>query len=240
MKAVVAIPTYNEAQNLPGIVARTRRAVTADILVVDDASPDGTGELAEKLAAADSAIHVMHRAGKEGLGKAYLAAFAWAEEHGYTHVVEMDADGSHHPEELHRLLARADEPDHPDLVIGSRYTRGGRIRGWSKARELLSRAGNLYIKVMLGLPVADATAGFRVYRLDTLARIGLDVEASGYFFQTDMTAHVVSHGGTAVEVPITFTERLAGESKLSGAVFSESLRRTTKMGVRRYIGLLKH
>lgn len=232
---LITIPTYNEAENLPRIIERARRAVPeADILVVDDNSPDGTGKIADELAGRDEHIHVLHRTEKDGLGRAYIAAFGWAMERGYSHVVEMDADGSHHPEQLPLLLERAAMSDAPDLVIGSRYVRGGKIDGWSKPREALSRLGNLYIQGMLGLPVRDATAGYRVYRTDILERLNLDtVEARGYFFQTDMTDHVARCGGHIVEMPITFSEREAGESKLSGSVFTESLKRTTVMGVTR-------
>ncbi len=235
MRVLVIIPTYNELESLPPIISRTRAAVVeADILVVDDNSPDGTGELADELAAQDSQIHVLHRAGKEGLGRAYIEAFEWAMERGYTHVVEMDADGSHRPEQLPLLLERAAMSDHPDLVIGSRYVRGGKLEGWPKSREALSRAGNLYIKVWLGLPASDVTAGFRVYTVSILQRINLNtVEAKGYFFQTDMTDHVHRAGGHIVEMPINFAQREVGESKLSGNVFTESLIRTTKMGVAR-------
>ena len=235
MKVLVTIPTYNEAENIRRIIDRTLAAVEdADILVVDDNSPDGTGQIADELAEENPRMHALHRHEKNGLGRAYIDAFGWAKEHGYTHVVEMDADGSHHPEQLPLLLERAAMSDQPDLVIGSRYVRGGKIDGWSNSRLLLSKAGNAYIKLMLGLPAADVTAGFRVYRIEMLDKLDLDsVEAKGYFFQTDMTDHVHRAGGRIVEMPITFSEREAGESKLSGAVFTESLKRTTTMGVQR-------
>ncbi|WP_420865496.1 polyprenol monophosphomannose synthase [Actinobaculum suis] len=235
MKTLVIIPTFNEAENLEKIVARTLASVPeADILIVDDNSPDGTGQIADELAAQHETVQVMHRTEKDGLGRAYIAGFRWAQARDYTHVVEMDADGSHHPEQLPLLLERAAMSDAPDLVIGSRYVRGGKIDGWSAPRLALSRAGNAYIRLMLGLPASDATAGFRVYRLDALRKLDLDrVEARGYFFQTDMTDHVHRAGGHIVEMPITFSEREAGESKLSGAVFTESFKRTTAMGVKR-------
>lgn len=242
MKPLIIIPTYNERETLPKIIERTVAAVPeADILVVDDNSPDGTGELADSLAAANPSIHVLHREGKEGLGRAYIAAFNWAIERGqYTHVVEMDADGSHRPEHLPLMFERAAMSDAPDLIIGSRYVAGGQMVGWPKSRELLSRAGNLYIKAWLGLPASDVTAGFRVYRLDFLASLDLDaVESAGYFFQTDMTLAVHEHGGSIVEMPISFEERSAGESKLSGSIFVESLVRTTKMGLARRTQQLK-
>lgn len=235
MKVLVVIPTYNEVQALEPIVSRVRTSVPdADILVVDDDSPDGTGDLADRIAAADDAVHVLHRAGKEGLGKAYLAAFDWAMGRDYTHVVQMDADGSHRPEQLPLLLERAAMSDQPDLVIGSRYVRGGELEGWPKSREILSRAGNFYIKAWLGLPASDVTAGFRVYRVAFLRRLDLSsVESAGYFFQTDMTDKVHQLGGSIVEMPISFAQREAGESKLSAGIFTESLKRTTSMGVKR-------
>lgn len=235
MKVLVIIPTYNERENLTPIVARTRTAVPeADILVVDDNSPDLTGDLADSLADDDDHLHVLHRHGKEGLGRAYIAAFEWALARDYTHVVEMDADGSHRPEQLPLMLERAAMSDHPDLVIGSRYVRGGQLEGWPKSRELLSRAGNAYIKLCLGLPAADVTAGYRIYRTDTLRRLDLgSVESHGYFFQTDMTDQVFRVGGHIVEMPITFAQRHAGESKLSGSVFTESFVRATQLGVSR-------
>lgn len=235
MKVLIAIPTYNEIESLQSIVQRARTAVpSADILVVDDNSPDGTGRLADELAEADSQIQVLHRVGKEGLGRAYIAAFEWAIERGYTHVVEMDADGSHRPEQLPLLLERAAMSDHPDLVIGSRYVRGGRIEGWPKSREMLSRAGNLYIRAWLALPANDVTAGYRVYRIAFLERMGLDtVESKGYFFQTDMTDRVNVMGGHIVEIPISFGQREAGESKLSGSIFTESFVKATTIGAKR-------
>ena len=241
MKVLISIPTYNEIENLPNIVARARTSVpTADILVVDDNSPDGTGQKADEIATINPHVFVMHREGKEGLGRAYIAAFGWAIDHGYTHVVEMDADGSHRPEDLPLLLERAAMSDNPDLVIGSRYVRGGKLEGWPKSREVLSRAGNLYIKMWLGLPAADATGGYRVYRTDILQKLDLTtVESQGYFFQTDMTDKVTQCGGHIVEMPITFAQREAGESKLSGSVFKESLIRTTTMGVKRRGAQLK-
>nr|NLD41344.1 polyprenol monophosphomannose synthase [Actinomycetales bacterium] len=234
MKVLVVIPTYNEAQNIAQIVGRARRN-DVDVLIADDNSPDGTGKIADELAAADSRVHVMHRAGKEGLGKAYLAAFAWGLERDYTHLVEMDADGSHRPEQLGRLLTRAAEPDQPDLVIGSRYVPGGSTVNWPLSRQFLSRAGNLYIRFMLGLPANDVTAGYRVFRRDILEAIGLEtVEASSYFFQTEMARRVHGLGGSIAEVPVTFVERELGDSKLSGATFTESFGQTTRLGVERW------
>lgn len=241
MKTLVIIPTYNEIDSLEPIVARTRAVVPeVDILIADDNSPDGTGDVADRLAQEDTHIHVLHREGKEGLGRAYLAAFSWGLDRDYTHLVEMDADGSHRPEQLLLLLNRAAAGDEPALVIGSRYIRGGETVGWPASRRLLSRGGNFYIRAWLGLPVSDATAGFRVYTAEILRAIDFDeVESAGYFFQTDMTARVRQLGGRICEVPISFAEREAGESKLSGNIFTESLARTTRMGLKYRGGQIK-
>ena len=235
MKVLICIPTYNERESLPGMLDRTRAAVPeVDILVIDDNSPDGTGAYADERAADDSQIHVMHRAAKEGLGRAYLAGFEWAIDRGYTHVCEMDADGSHRPEHLPELLERADEPDKPDLVIGSRWVDGGEVVNWPKHREVLSRAGNLYIKLWLDLPAQDATAGFRVFRTDTLKKLDFStIESKGYFFQVDMTLKMRDLGAKIVEVPISFVEREIGDSKMSGNIIQEAFIRATKLGMKR-------
>lgn len=230
-KVLVIIPTYNEAPNLRPIVLRLRAAVPeADILVADDNSPDGTGGIADELAAADDHVHVMHRKGKEGLGAAYLAGFAWGLDEGYDVLVEMDADGSHQPEQLHRLLAAIEDAD---LVIGSRYVPGGAIRNWPPSRQLLSRGGNLYVRLLLGIPVRDATAGFRLYRRATLEAIDLaSVRSAGYVFQTELAYRTVQLGKRVREVPIEFVERERGDSKMDRAVALESLRLITGWGVR--------
>ncbi len=235
MKVLICIPTYNERESLPGMLDRTRAAVPeVDILVIDDNSPDGTGAYADERAADDSQIHVMHRTAKEGLGRAYLAGFEWAIDRGYTHVCEMDADGSHRPEHLPELLERADEPDKPDLVIGSRWVDGGEVVNWPKHREVLSRAGNFYIKLWLDLPAKDATAGFRVFRTDTLKKLDFStIESKGYFFQVDMTLKMRDLGAKIVEVPISFVEREIGDSKMSGNIIQEAFMRATKLGVKR-------
>lgn len=235
MKVAICIPTYNERESLPGLLDRTRAAVPdADVLVIDDNSPDGTGALADDRARRDPQIHVMRRTAKEGLGRAYLAGFEWAIERGYSHVCEMDADGSHRPEQLVDLLARADAWDKPELVIGSRWTDGGEVVNWPKHRELLSRAGNLYIKIWLNLPAKDATAGFRVYRADALKRLDFAaVESKGYFFQVDMTLKMTDMGARIAEVPISFVEREAGTSKMSGNIVQEAFLRATKLGIER-------
>lgn len=228
-KVAILIPTYNERENLPRIVSRIRAAVPqCDLLVLEDNSPDGTGEVADELAAADEKIQVLHRKGKEGLGKAYLAGFEWAIERGYDAVVEIDADGSHRPEHLPALLAAAERAD---VVIGSRWVPGGSVVNWPAHRKALSVYGNLYISVLLGMGVRDATAGFRVYRTSALRAMGIEnVESHGYFFQTDLTWRAKQAGLTIVEVPITFVEREIGDSKMSGDIFRESLVGVTKRG----------
>lgn len=229
-RVAVLIPTYNERENLPLIVARVREGVPdVDVAVLDDNSPDGTGQVADELAVADPKVTVIHRQGKEGLGAAYLAGFRWALDQGYDAVVEMDADGSHRPEDLPAMLEAAKDAD---LVIGSRYVRGGTVVNWPLSRKAISMGGNLYIRAILGMPVNDATAGYRVYRAGTLRRIGLgDVESAGYVFQTDLTVRTVRAGLRVVEVPITFVEREIGDSKMDGDVVRESMTRITRWGL---------
>jgi glycosyltransferase involved in cell wall biosynthesis len=227
---LVVIPTYNERENLEIVVTRLHAAVPhADLLVVDDNSPDGTGALADALAEREDWVHVLHRTAKEGLGAAYLAGFAWARDKGYDVVVEMDADGSHAPEQLPRLLAAL---EHADLVLGSRWVEGGVVRNWPRSRELLSRGGNAYTRLVLGLPLKDATGGYRAYRrtvLDPLLDSG--VASQGYCFQVDLAWQAWRAGFTVVEVPITFVERERGESKMSRAIVAEALWRVTVWGV---------
>lgn len=228
---VVIIPTYNELENLPLITARVR-AATPDvhILVADDNSPDGTGALADELAATDSHISVLHRAGKEGLGAAYKAGFAWAAENGYDRVVEMDADGSHQPEQLPAMLAASDAG--ADVVLGSRWVAGGRVENWPLRRRLLSRGGSTYSRIMLRIKARDVTGGYRVFTRDALERIGLDdVNSAGYGFQVDMLWHAQMAGLTIVEVPITFVERVHGRSKMSSGIVVEAMVRVTGWGV---------
>lgn len=229
---LVVIPTYNERASLPRQVEGVRAvAPDVDILVVDDASPDGTGEWADACAATDSRVHVLHRPGKAGLGAAYRAGFAWALERGYGRVCEMDADGSHRPEDLPALLAASAEG--PALVIGSRWVPGGSVVNWPRHRLALSRGANLYVRVALGLRVNDATAGFRVYRADVLRAIDLNtVESQGYCFQIDMCWRVARAGGDVVEVPIAFVERDAGASKMNGGIIGEALIKVAQWGVR--------
>ncbi|MDO5747344.1 MAG: polyprenol monophosphomannose synthase [Actinomycetaceae bacterium] len=233
-KVIVAVPTYNERESLPIIIRRIRQAVPPiHILIVDDASPDGTGELADALAEKDEHLHVLHRSAKEGLGPAYLHAFSWAQQAGYQWVGQMDADGSHRPEQFLRLLSRAIKaPDQPELVIGSRWTRGGAVNGWARHRELLSRGANTYIALWLGLGVGDATAGFRLYRVSLFDRLDLSlVNSAGYCFQIEMTRRARHVGATIAEVPITFDEREHGVSKMSGNIITEALTQVTKWGM---------
>jgi dolichol-phosphate mannosyltransferase len=227
---LVVVPTYDERDTLPVVLERLRSAVpSADVLVVDDGSPDGTGSVADAWAERDPCVHVLHRTAKEGLGAAYRAGFDWGLERGYEVLVEMDADGSHPPEQLSRLLAPL---AWADLVIGSRYVPGGTVVNWPAQRLLLSRGGNLYVRAALGVPVQDATAGFRAFRRDALRRIGVESIASqGYCFQVDTTRRAHRLGLRVVEVPITFTERSVGESKMSGAIVREALWRVTQWGV---------
>ena len=229
-QVLVIIPTYNERDNLRSIVGRVRDAVPAvDVLVVDDASPDGTGALADELAAGDDQVKVLHRTAKDGLGAAYIAGFRWAFEHGYDVFVEMDADGSHQPEELPRLLAALRDAD---LVIGARWVPGGKVLNWPKSREALSRGANTYARIMLQVPLHDATGGYRAFRAATLEKIGLDgVDSRGYCFQVDLAYRALRQGLRVVEVPITFVERTHGTSKMSRAIVVEAMWRLTEWGL---------
>jgi dolichol-phosphate mannosyltransferase len=229
LSVLVVIPTYNERENLPAILRRLAQAVPeAHALVVDDSSPDGTGEVADKLAADDPRIQVLHRPAKSGLGAAYVAGFQLALEGGYDVLVEMDADGSHAPEQLPRLLAAL---AHSDVVLGSRWVPGGQVRNWPRSRELLSRSGNLYARLALGIGLHDATGGYRAFRRQVLAGIDLDSVASqGYCFQVDLAWRAVQAGYRVTEVPITFAERENGESKMSGDIVREALLRVTEWG----------
>jgi len=230
-RVLVIIPTYDERENLPLILGRVRRAVPgADVLVADDNSPDGTGALADSFAAEDTQVHVLHRLGKEGLGAAYLAGFDWGLEHGYDVLVEMDADGSHQPEQLPRLLAALADAD---LVLGSRWVAGGSVVNWPLSRKVLSRGGNLWTRISLGIPLHDATGGYRAFRRQTLLGLGLDgVVSAGYCFQVDLAWRAIKAGFRVVEVPITFVEREHGVSKMSQRIVVEALLLTTLWGIR--------
>ena len=230
-RVLVIIPTYNEIENIRIIVDRLRRAVpAADVLVADDNSPDGTGAIADELAAVDPRIHVMHRREKQGLGAAYLAGFGWAREREYDAVVEMDADGSHAPEELSRLL---DALTDADVVLGSRWVRGGKVVNWPLHRLVLSRGGNLYTRLALGMPIHDATGGYRAYRMTALDKMDTGTVASqGYCFQVDLAWRAHRNGFRVAEVPITFVERERGASKMSSSIVREALWRVTVWGAR--------
>ena len=232
MKVLVIMPTFNEAGNIERATSELFR-FNPDVylLVVDDGSPDGTGELAEQLAAKDKRISVLHRKDKQGLGAAYIAGFNYAFDLAFDFVVEMDADGSHRAEDLPRLLAICQDND---LVIGSRYVRGGKTQNWPLHRQWLSRGGNIYAKIMLGSKLNDMTAGFRVFRTSFLQEMDLaTINARGYSFQIEMAYRTIQLGGRTAEVPITFIEREIGESKMSGNIVTEALMLMTKFGFRR-------
>jgi dolichol-phosphate mannosyltransferase len=232
---LVIIPTYEERENLPLIVGRVRVAVPdAHLLIADDNSPDGTGDAADQLASADDHVHVLHRAQKEGLGAAYVAGFRWALDAGYDVIVEMDADGSHSPEQLPTLLAALATAD---VVLGSRWVTGGKVSNWPKSREILSRGGNAYVRFALGLSLRDATGGYRAYRAKVLRSFDLTtVRSQGYCFQVDLALRSWQHGYRVVEVPITFVERELGLSKMSRSIVIEAFWRVTVWGLQRRLG----
>ncbi|MDO5533425.1 MAG: polyprenol monophosphomannose synthase [Propionibacteriaceae bacterium] len=230
-RILVIIPTYNEIDNIDMITGRLRAAVPeVDVLIVDDNSPDGTGARADELAAADDHIHVLHRQGKEGLGAAYKAGFAWGLERDYGVLVEFDADGSHQPEQLPAVLEALRDAD---MVKGSRWVPGGSVVNWPLHRELLSRGGSIYTRIMLGLPYRDITGGLNAFRADTLRAILDDpIDQQGYGIQRDLTWNAHKRGFRILEVPIEFVERSHGESKMSGTVVKEAMVRTTQLGLR--------
>lgn len=229
-RVLVVIPTYNEVDNLTTITTRVLAAVDdVDILVVDDNSPDGTGRLADELASATPRLRVLHRAEKSGLGNAYRAGFAWGIGEGYELLVELDGDGSHRPEQLPALLAAMDGAD---VALGSRWVAGGGAPNWALRRKLLSRAGSLYARALLGLPYSDITGGYRVFRSSALTALDFaTVEAQGYCFQVEMLWRAQRAGLRITEVPIDFAERLAGASKMSLAIVFEAIWRVTLWGV---------
>jgi dolichol-phosphate mannosyltransferase len=237
-RVLVVVPTYEEVENLEPLVQRVRASVPdADVLVADDSSPDGTGELADSIAAADPHVHVLHRARKEGLGAAYLAGFQWALERDYGVIVEMDADGSHRPEDLPRLLRALEGAD---LVLGSRWVSGGRVVNWPARRKVLSVGGNTYARLALGVPLRDITGGYRAFRRGTLEELDLDgVASQGYCFQVDLAWRAYRKGLRVVEVPITFVERERGASKMSGGIVREALWRVTEWGFESRLGQLR-
>jgi len=230
-RVLVIVPTYNERENVESIIERTLGSVPdANVLIVDDGSPDGTGKIANELAATDTRIHVLHRTAKAGLGAAYIAGFGWGLERDYDVLVEMDADGSHAPEQLPLLLGALGGAD---LVLGSRWVSGGTVVNWPKSRELISRSGNLYTRIALGISLRDATGGYRAYRRAVLEGIDYrDVASQGYCFQVDLAWRASRAGFRVVEVPITFADRERGESKMSGSIVREALWRVTQWGAR--------
>lgn len=238
-RTLIIMPTYNEAENLTIMIGRLRASVPyAEILIVDDGSPDGTGDRADQIATEDPQVHVMHRTGKLGLGSAYIMGFTWGLDRGFDLLIEIDADGSHAPEQLPDLLAAMGDPtdpanDGPDLVLGSRWVPGGRVINWPKSREFLSRGGSLYTRMALGVPLRDATGGFRVFRASTLRAMDFDsIESHGYCFQVDMAWRVLQSGGKIEEVPITFAERERGQSKMSRGIVFEAMGRVTIWGAK--------
>jgi dolichol-phosphate mannosyltransferase len=238
LRVLVVTPTYNEIESLATTVAAVRAATPdVDILVVDDASPDGTGALADRLAAADPQLHVLHRAAKDGLGRAYLAGFAWAAERGYGVVVEMDADGSHPADALPAMLTTLRSDLSIGLVIGSRWIPGGSVVDLPLHRRLLSTGANHYARIVVGIPVHDVTAGYRAYRRAVLDDLDIsNVDSRGYCFQIELTIRTFDAGWGIREVPITFRERVAGVSKMSGGIVVEAMRKVTWWGLTRRLG----
>ena len=235
MKTLVIMPTYNESGNIDNAVHNLfTHNPGVDLLIVDDSSPDGTGKMADAIAKSDKRVSVLHRLGKDGLGAAYIAGFKWAFAKDYDFLVEMDADGSHRAQDLPLLLAAAIEND---LVIGSRYVRGGKTQNWPLHRQILSRGGNRYARLMLGGRLNDMTAGFRVFRTSFLKSLDLNtINARGYSFQIEMAYRTIRAGGRASEVPITFVEREIGDSKMSSDIVREALILMTKLGIKRIFG----
>lgn len=231
MRVLTIIPTYNELESLPKTLTRLREAApSVDVLIADDNSPDGTGDLADEFAAADPQVKVLHRKSKEGLGAAYIAGFIWGLDEGYDVLVEMDADGSHQPEQLPLLLDAIEQG--ADLVLGSRWVPGGKVVNWPQHRKLISRGGSLYSRILLGVKYRDITGGYRAFRRETLEQINLSkVDSVGYGFQVDMLWRVAQLGLKIVEVPITFVEREFGASKMSGNIFQEAVLNVTKWGL---------
>jgi dolichol-phosphate mannosyltransferase len=221
-RTLIVIPTYNEREVVTDIVAAVRAAVPeATLMIVDDNSPDGTGRIADELAAKDPQVRVLHRAGKEGLGAAYLQAFRLALDEGWEQIVQMDADFSHDPKDVPRLLAALADAD---LVIGSRYVTGGGTQNWGAGRRVISRGGGVYARLALSVPIQDLTAGFKAWRATTLRAIDLAaVDARGYGFQIEMTYRVLRNGLRVKEIPIMFVDRRVGASKMSGSIFFEAM-----------------
>ena len=239
MRVLVVLPTYNESANIEEVIRRVRRSLPdSGVLVVDDGSPDGTADLAERAGKELGGVEVMRRTEKSGLGSAYRAGFRWGLEHGWDAMVEMDSDLSHDPGALPDLVAPLGQGY--DLVLGSRYIPGGSTPNWQRTRLMLSRGGNLYAAAVLGLPVTDSTSGFRAYRADMLRRIDLDaVRADGYGFQIEMCYRVHESGGRITEIPIRFVDRVEGESKMSSHIVVEALGLVTWWGAQRLVARLR-
>ncbi len=233
MRPIVVIPTYNERENVESMAVAVLENLPpeGEILFLDDNSPDGTGELIDGLCSREPRIHVMHRRSKEGLGRAYVAGFAEALSLGATHVIEMDCDFSHDPSDLRRMLAEMSSEAPPDVVIGSRYVKGGKCVGWPFKRWLISRFGGLFIRMILGVPVKDPTGGFKCFRRKALESLGdfSSIRSFGYSFQMEMNYRMARSGLLLKEIPITFTERRAGVSKISGSIATETLKMVFKL-----------
>jgi dolichol-phosphate mannosyltransferase len=230
-QALVIVPTFNERESIAEVVRRLFDAAgdSVDLLVIDDSSPDGTADLVRDLSSGPHGVHLLERPGKEGLGTAYITGFRWARERGYPAVVEMDADLSHDPRDVPRLLETLKDND---LVIGSRYVPGGKVENWGPFRKALSAAGNIYARGLLGFPIRDSTSGFRAYRTDVLTEEYLgDVSSHGYAFQIEMTRRIFRSGGRIEEVPITFVERATGQSKMSRRIVAEAIWSVTRWGI---------
>lgn len=238
-KTLIIMPTYNERDNLPRMVAALLALpVPVDVLVVDDSSPDGTGQLADELAAKHPQIHVLHRAQKNGLGRAYIAGFKWALERDYEFIFEMDGDFSHDPADIPDFLDAARD-ENADLVLGSRYSDGVRVVNWPLKRLFLSRSAGIYVRLITGMPFTDPTGGYKCFRRRALQAIELDrIESNGYSFQIELTHRLWRQGLKVVETPIVFTDRLHGQSKMSGHIVQEALWMVWKLwfqhGLRRW------
>ena len=233
MKPIVVIPTYNERENVEAMAAAVLENLPPEgmLLFLDDNSPDGTGEIIDGICESEPRVRVMHRKSKEGLGRAYVAGFAEALRLGATHVIEMDCDFSHDPADIRRMLAETSSGKPIDVVIGSRYVRGGKCEGWPFRRWFISRFGGLFIRMVLGVPVKDPTGGFKCFRREALERMGdfSGIRSFGYSFQMEMNCRMAELGLRLKEIPITFTERRAGSSKMSGSIAAETLKMVFKL-----------
>jgi len=237
MKRLIIIPTYNELANAPILIERIfKHIANSHILIIDDGSPDKTGEKIKEIQRRYPGLFLLERASKSGLGSAYRTGFAWGLERGYESLIEMDADLSHRVRDLKKMIEAEELQPNTDLVIGSRWVSGGKTENWSKSRELLSRAANLYVRAMLGMGVKDSTAGFRIYSSSILERLNLEaIKSEGYSFQIEMTRAVYKLGGKIIEVPITFRERENGVSKMSKSIVREAMLLVTIWGLKRFL-----